>query len=152
MIAKHGWNAALVSILDFTLFIVLPFIFLYSASTLPTTSLIFPVGCSLFILLIGIKRLVFSQKKQDKREIDNIRAIFLLISALILFCLLLDIIGFYIAGFFLACFVSLHFESDRSHKSILYAILTAVILLSLVHLCFSLGLYLVLPEGLLFAK
>lgn len=151
MLEKYRRNITLATLMDFTLFILLPTLILYEVRTLPGQLATFPVVCSASILLIGCNIFLFSSKEQKNGNNINIRAIAVFISVLVIFSLLLDIIGFYASAIILAFFSYLHFEPDRSKKNIFYAALTAVIIVLLVHICFALGLNLALPEGLLFA-
>lgn len=136
-------------VLRFLLFIILPLVCLYEVKDLSSDSMIFPMVSCLIMLCVGIKQVIFFSKDVEHKEVSNFSVLCVVICALVIFCGLLDIIGFYADIFLLSCFCYLHFEAPINWRKVVFSIVIALIITSCMFVFFRYALLLVMPEGIL---
>lgn len=137
-------------LLRFLLLVVMPLVCIYQIKDLSSGSMIFPLTSCLIILGIGIKQALFFPQKLESNEVANFKILLKVLAALLLFCGLLDIIGFYADIFLLSCFFYLHFDMPLTWKKAGYAVLTSLIITVSMLVFFRYALQLIMPEGIFF--
>ncbi len=134
----------------FFIFIVAPTLFLFETRELSADSRIFPAATSLVMLAVGLKRIFLPGapgKSQPPPMLLLARAVF----PLVIFCALVDVIGFYADCMLLTAIYYLHFDAPITTRKLLRALVAAVLITGVTYVFFYYGLKLVMPEGIVFA-
>lgn len=136
-------------ILRILLLIVFPAICLTQVRHLSFSSAMFPVVTCCIMLAVGFKQLVIREKDNAR---DGMQDLLKIIVILIIFCSLLDVIGFYPDAFLLSLSFYLHFDRPVTWKKLAAAILVSLVITLVMFVFFYYGLQLLMPEGVFFEQ